>query len=195
MHIWLYRNNRKRNCSYNVAYASVKKQKKYTSLVSSSWSEKYSKTKTTSIAYTCASASAAKSSIDTYKVPEGLPHDGFGAYIAVDKNGKMIKKSYSACTYSYCGNEAEKNRTGGYGNLYNQAEGRWYKPGEVKFVLIQANRGTEPPGTVMNSAVPYNSNGQKICLKGNCTYNFADNTFTDDSTGQIFKAGSGERIK
>ena len=181
--------------SYNVAYASVKKQKKYTSLVSSSWSEKYSKTKTTSIAYTCASASAAKSSIDTYKVPEGLPHDGFGAYIAVDKNGKMIKKSYSACTYSYCGNEAEKNRTGGYGNLYNQAEGRWYKPGEVKFVLIQANRGTEPPGTVMNSAVPYNSNGQKICLKGNCTYNFADNTFTDDSTGQIFKAGSGERIK
>jgi type IV pilus assembly protein PilA len=181
--------------SYNVAYASVKKQKKYTSLFSSSWSEKYSKTKTTSIAYTCASASAAKSSIDTYKVPEGLPHDGFGAYIAVDKNGKMIKKSYSACTYSYCGNEAEKNRTGGYGNLYNQAEGRWYKPGEVKFVLIQANRGTEPPGTVMNSAVPYNSNGQKICLKGNCTYNFADNTFTDDSTGQIFKAGSGERIK
>jgi prepilin-type N-terminal cleavage/methylation domain-containing protein len=181
--------------SYNVAYASVKKKKKHTSLVSSGWSENYSKTKTTSVAYTCASASAAKSSIDTYKVPDGVPYDGFGAYIAVDKNGKMIKKSYSGCTYSYCGNEAEKNRTGGYGNLYNRAEGRWYKPGEVKFVLIQANRGTEPPGTVMNSAVPFNSNGGRICTNGDCTYNFADNTFTDNQTGQVFEAGSGKRIK
>ena len=56
--------------------------------------KKYSKTKTTSIAYTCASASAAKISIDTYKVPDGLPHDGFGAYIAVDKNGKMIRNGH-----------------------------------------------------------------------------------------------------
>ena len=183
--------------SYNVAYASVKKKKKHTSLVSSGWSENYSKTKTTSVAYTCASASAAKSSIDTYKVPDGVPYDGFGAYIAVDKNGKMIKKSYSGCTYSYCGNEAEKNRTDGYasGVLYNRAEGRNYKPGEVKYVLIQANRGTEPPGTVMNSAVPFNSNGGRICTNGDCTYNFADNTFTDNQTGQVFEAGSGKRIK
>ena len=38
----------------------------------------------------------------------------------------MITKSYSVCTYSYCGNEAEKNRTDGYasGVLYNRAEGR-----------------------------------------------------------------------
>ena len=179
--------------SYNVAYASVKKQKKNTSLVSSSWSKKYSKTKTTSIAYTCASASAAKGSIDTYKVPEGFPQDGVGAYIVVDKDGKMISKSYSACTYSYCGNEAEKNRTGGYANLYNRAEGRWYEPGEVKFVLIQANRGTEPYGTVMNSAVPFNSDGGRICTNGDCTYNFADNTFTDNQTGQVFEAGSGKR--
>jgi len=182
--------------SYNVAYASVKKQKKNTSLVSSSWSKKYSKTKTTSIAYTCASAKkVAKISIDTYKVPEGLPHDGFGAYIAVDKDGKMIKRSYSACTYSYCGNEAEKNRTDGYasGVLYNRAEGRNYKPGEVKYVLIQANRGTEPPGTVMNSAVPFNSDGGRICTNGDCTYSFADNTFTDNQTGQVFEAGSGKR--
>ena len=39
--------------SYDVAYASVKKQKKNTSLVSSGWSENYSKTKTTSVAYLC----------------------------------------------------------------------------------------------------------------------------------------------
>ena len=112
-------------------------------------------------------------------------------------NGKMIKRSYSTCTYSYCGNEAEKNRTDGYasGVLYNRAEGRNYKPGEVKYVLIQANRGTEPPGTVMNSAVPFNSNGARICTNGDCTYNFADNTFTDNQTGQVFKAGSGERVK
>ncbi len=187
----------KKTGSYNVAYASIKNKKKYTSLVSSGWSSNYSNTITTSVAYTCASASAsvAKGTIDTYKVPEGLPQDGIGAYIVVDKNGKMIRRSYSACTYSYCGNEAEKNRTGGYANLYNRAEGRWYKPGEVKFVLIQANRGTEPYGTVMNSAVPFNSNGGRICTNGDCTYNFADNTFTDNQTGQVFKAGSGKRIK
>ena len=181
--------------SYNVAYASVKKQKKYTSLVSSSWSEKYSKTKTTSIAYTCASASAAKGSIDTYKVPEGLPHDGVGAYIVVDKNGKMTSnwRGYSACTYSYCGNEARKNGTDGYATLWDKTGNKKPKPGEYVFVLIQANRGTEPYGTVMNSAVPFNSNGQKICMNRDCTYNFADNTFTDDSTGQVFEAGSGKR--
>ena len=44
--------------SYNVAYASIKKKKKHTSLVSSGWSENYSKTKTTSVAFTCASASS-----------------------------------------------------------------------------------------------------------------------------------------
>ena len=189
--------------SYDVSYASTKKKTKNTSTVSSKWSENYSKTSTQSVSFECSSVSGssgsqvAKGTIDTYKVPEGLPHDGFGAYIAVDKNGKMISRSYSACTYSYCGNEAEKNRTGGYasGVLYNRAEGRNYKPGEVKYVLIQANRGTEPPGTVMNSAVPFNSNGGRICTNGDCTYNFADNTFTDNQTGQVFKAGSGERVK
>ena len=189
--------------SYDVSYASTKKKTKNTSTVSSKWSENYSKTSTQSVSFECSSLSGSsgsqvvKGTIDTYKVPEGLPHDGFGAYIAVDKDGKMIKKSYSACTYSYCGNEAEKNRTDGYasGVLYNRAEGRNYKPGEVKYVLIQANRGNEPPGTVMNSAVPFNSNGARICTNGDCTYNFADNTFTDNQTGQVFKAGSGERVK
>ena len=189
--------------SYDVSYASTKKKTKNTSTVSSKWSENYSKTSTQSVSFECSSVSGSsgsqvvKGTIDTYKVPEGLPHDGFGAYIAVDKDGKMIKRSYSGCTYSYCGNEAEKNRTDGYasGVLYNRAEGRNYKPGEVKYVLIQANRGTEPPGTVMNSAVPFNSNGGRICTNMDCTYNFADNTFTDDQTGQVFKAGSGERIK
>ena len=188
--------------SYDVSYASTKKKTKDKSTVSSKWSENYSKTSTQSVSFECSSVSGSsgsqtvKGTIDTYKVPEGLPHDGFGAYIAVDMNGKMIKRSYSTCTYSYCGNEAEKNRTDGYasGVLYNRAEGRNYKPGEVKYVLIQANRGTKPPGTVMNSAVPFNSNGGRICTNRNCTYNFANNTFTDDQTGQVFKAGSGERV-
>ena len=46
----------------------------------------------------------------------------------------------------------------------------------------------------MNSAVPFNSNGDRICTNGDCTYNFANNTFTDNQTGQVFKAGSGERV-
>ena len=183
--------------TYDVAYASVKKQTKYNSLVSSGWSSNYSKTKTTSVAYTCASASAAKGSIDTYKVPEGLPQDGVGAYILVDKNGKMNAnwKSYSGCTYSYCGNKARENGTGGYDVIWDKTGNIKPKPGEFVFVLIQANRGTEPYGTVMNSAVPFNSNGKKICMNRDCTYNFSDKTFTDLQTGQVFEAGSGKRIK
>ena len=188
--------------SYDVSYASTKKKTKNTSTVSSKWSENYSKTSTQSVSFECSSVSGSsgsqvvKGTIDTYKVPEGLPQDGIGAYILVDKDGKMISRSYSGCTYSYCGNEAAKNGTGGYANLYyNRAEGRNYKPGEFKYVLIQANRGTEPYGTVMNSAVPFNSSSGRICTNGDCTYNFADNTFTDNQTGQVFKAGSGERVK
>ena len=188
--------------SYDVSYASTKKKTKNTSTVSSKWSENYSKTSTQSVSFECSSVSGSsgsqvvKGTIDTYKVPEGLPHDGFGAYIAVDKDGKMIKRSYSGCTYSYCGNEAEKNRTDGYasGVLYNRAEGRNYKPGEVKYVLIQANRGTKPPGTVMNSAVPFDDNGQRICTNKDCTYDFSNNTFKDNKTGKIFEAGSGKIV-
>ena len=59
--------------SYDVAYASIKKKKKHTSLVSSSWSQNYSKTKTTSVAFTCASASSGsskpKNSFADYKPP------------------------------------------------------------------------------------------------------------------------------
>ena len=183
--------------SYNVAYASIKKKKKHTSLVSSGWSENYSKTKTTSIAYTCASASAVKDTIDTYRVPEGLPQDGVGAYILVDKNGKMNANwaSYSGCTYSYCGNKARENGTGGYDVIWDKTGNIKPKPGEFVFVLIQANRGTEPHGTVRDSSVPFNSNGKKICMNRDCTYNFADKTFTDLQTGQVFQAGSGKRIK
>ena len=190
--------------SYQVQYVSQKKDLKYTRVVESKWSSETTSVMSKEESYKCASqntlsasaSSTPKGSIDTYKVPGGLPYDGFGAYIAVDQNGKMISRGNFACTYSYCGDEAEKNRTDGYasGVLYNRAEGRNYKPGEVKYVLIQANRGTEPPGTVMNSAVPFNSNGDRICTNQNCTYNFANNTFTDDQTGQVFKAGSGERV-
>ena len=76
--------------SYDVAYASIKKKKKHTSLVSSSWSQNYSKTKTTSVAFTCASTASAssgpKQTIYTYKPP----HNGPGAGIIVDENGNML---------------------------------------------------------------------------------------------------------
>ena len=49
LYIWIYAITEKEVGSYDVAYASVKKQKKNTSLVSSGWSENYSKTKTTSV--------------------------------------------------------------------------------------------------------------------------------------------------
>ena len=178
--------------SYNVAYASIKKQKKHTSLVSSGWASNYSKTKFTSIAYTCASAKAAKDTIDTYKVSENVPHDGFGSYIFVDKDGKMNSnwRSATGCTITYCGSEAKKNKEGAYASSsLNGSRGNFIA------ILIQASRNGAAPGTVLNSAVPFNSNGQRICTRSDCTYNFADKTFTDLQTGQVFQAGSGKRIK
>ena len=48
--------------TYDVAYASIKKTK-HTSLVSSRWSKSYSKTKSTSVAFTCSSTSSSSNSL------------------------------------------------------------------------------------------------------------------------------------
>jgi prepilin-type N-terminal cleavage/methylation domain-containing protein len=180
--------------NYDVAYASVKKQTKYNSLVSSGWSSNYSKTTSTSVSFSCTQTTTTKKSFDTYKVSEGLPMNGFGAYIVVDKNGKMTSNwaTYSGCEYNYCGNKARENGTGGYDVLWDKLGNKKAQPGEYVFVLIQANRGAQ---LAANSAVPFNSDGQKICTNRDCTYNFANNTFTDDRTGQVFEAGSGQRVK
>ena len=190
--------------SYQVQYVSQKKDIKYTKIVESKWSsektEQMSKEETykcTTQAAAAATTSAPKGSISNYKVPGNVPWDGYGSYIVVDKNGKMTSSwgNASGCTYSYCGDAARKNGTGGYDVIWDRSGNNKPKKGEYVFVLIQASRNGAKPGTVMNSAVPFNSNGQRICTNRDCTYNFSDNTFTDDTTGQVFEAGSGKRIK
>ena len=60
-------------------------------------------------------------------------------------------------------------------------------------MLIQANRGTEPYGTVMNSAVPFNSDGGRICTIGIVLITLPIILLLITQTGQVFEAGSGKR--
>ena len=57
--------------SYNVAYAASKKTKKFNSLVSSGWSNNYSKTKNTEVAHNC--NSTASSSTSTSNASSSTP--------------------------------------------------------------------------------------------------------------------------
>ena len=182
---------------FETSYFSQKNNTKNTSNINSTWAQKFTDTTSTSVSFTCTQTASAPNSIATYKVPENLPHNGFGAYIVVDKDGKMTSNwaTYSGCEYNYCGNKARETGTGGYDVIWDRAGNKKPQPGEYVFVLIQANRGTQPPGTVLNSSVPFDSDGQRICTNRDCTYNFKNNTFTDDRTGQVFEAGSGKRVK
>ena len=159
--------------SYNVAYASVKKKKKHTSLVSSGWSENYSKTKTTSVAYTCASSASASSStkqtIYTYKPP----HSGPGAGIIVDENGNMLSGQGSHACGADCFN-------GKMPNWYTtDANGNRIYPGRAgsKYRWVMAE-GASASGNIASS-----------CNGGNCKYNFSNGTYTVLNSGVTYKAG------
>ena len=162
--------------SYNVAYVSTKKKKKHTSLVSSSWSENYSKTQTTSVSFSCASVSSGsnqpKNSFANYKPP----NDGAGAGLIVDKDGNIVQRGAHACS-------ADCFKTypnaGGMNNWYTFVNGQKIYPtrkdSPYRFVMFE---GASPSGNIASR-----------CGGGNCKYNFDDDTFTDTRTGQTFKAG------
>ena len=159
--------------SYDVAYASIKKQKKHTSLVSSGWSENYSKTKTTSVAYTCASASNSnkpKNSLAEYKPP----NPGSGAGIIVDKDGNIVQNGAHACSA-----DCFKTDSAGMKNWYTYINGQKVYP----------NRSGSPYRFVMFEGASPSGNIASKCGGGNCKYNFADDTYTDLGNGQIYKAG------
>jgi hypothetical protein len=159
--------------SYNVAYASVKKKKKHTSLVSSGWSENYSKTKTTSVAYTCASSASAssgpKQTIYTYKPP----HSGPGAGIIVDENGNMLSGQGAHACGADCFNGKMPNwyTTDSNGNrIYpGRAGSKW------RWVMAE---GASSSGNIASS-----------CNGGNCKYNFSNGTYTVLNSGVTYKAG------
>ena len=159
--------------SYNVAYASIKKKKKNTSLVSSGWSSNYSKTKTTSVAYTCATASNSnkpKNSLADYKPP----NPGAGAGIIVDKDGNIVQNGAHACSA-----DCFKTDSAGMKNWYTYINGQKVYP----------NRSGSPYRFVMFEAASASGNIASQCGGGNCKYNFADDTFTNTSSGKTYKAG------
>jgi prepilin-type N-terminal cleavage/methylation domain-containing protein len=159
--------------SYNVAYASIKKKKKNTSLVSSGWSSNYSKTKKTSVAYTCATASNSnkpKNSLAEYKPP----NPGSGAGIIVDKDGNIVQNGAHACSA-----DCFKTDSAGMKNWYTYINGQKVYP----------NRSGSPYRFVMFEGASPSGNIASKCGGGNCKYNFADDTYTDLRNGQVYKAG------
>ena len=159
--------------SYNVAYASIKKKKKYTSLVSSGWSENYSKTTSTEITYNCSTiASAPKNSFQNYTPP----NSGAGAGIIVDKDGNIVQNGAHACSADCFKTYPD---AGGMNNWYTTINGQKIYPtrsdSPYRFVMFE---GASPTGNIASQ-----------CGGGNCKYNFADDTFTNTTTGKTFKAG------
>jgi len=165
--------------SYNVAYASIKKKKKHTSLVSSGWSQNYSKTKTTSVAFTCASTASAssgpKQTIYTYKPP----HSGPGAGIIVDENGNMIQGGPGTSGGHACSADCFKADSAGMKNWYTTINGQ----------RIYPNRSGSKYRFVMTEGASASGNIASSCANRNCKYNFSNNTYTVLSSGKTYKAG------
>ena len=152
---------------------SNKKKKKHTSLVSSGWSKNYSKTKTTSVAFTCASTASAssgpKQTIYTYKPP----HSGPGAGIIVDENGNMLAGQGAHA----CGPDC-----------FNGKMPNWY--------TFDSNGNKIYPGRpgskwrwVMTEGASASGNIASSCNGGNCKYNFSNGTYTVLNSGVTYKAG------
>ena len=158
--------------SYDVAYASIKKKTKHSSLVSSRWSKSYSKTKSTSVAFTCsATSSSPKQNIYTYKPP----HDGPGAGIIVDENGNMLPGQGAHA----CSADCFKANSAGMKNWWTMVNGQKVYPNRAgskyRFVMVE---GASATGNIASS-----------CNGGNCKYNFSDGTYTVLNSGVKYKAG------
>ncbi len=162
--------------SYNVAYASVKNKTKHTSLISSGWSENYSKTKTTSVAYSCASISASasassspKQTVYNYKPP----HDGPGAGIIVDENGNMLKgQGAHSCSM----------------DCFNGKMPNWYTYDSNGNKIYPGREGSKWRW-VMTEGASASGNIASSCNGGNCKYNFSNGTYTVLNSGVTYKAG------
>ena len=163
--------------SYQVQYVSQKKDLKYTNIVESKWSTETTNEKFKKEAYKCASqvstaSSKPKGSFDTYESPTGLPRNGLGAWIQVDRDGNMTA-SYSGasvCESSYCGSQNAANRTGKYAHL----------PQGYKVVFVAP---ASPSGNVSS-----------VCANRACSYNFANGTYTHIPSGRIYDPLTGKPI-
>ena len=128
--------------------------------------------------YKCSTQTAAATSsqpagsFDTYKSPTGLPRNGLGAWIQVDRDGNMTA-SYSGasvCESSYCGSQNAANRTGKYAHL----------PQGYKVVFVAP---ASPSGNVSS-----------VCANRAWSYNFANGTYTHIPSGRIYDPLTGKPI-
>ena len=164
--------------SYQVQYVSQKKDIKYTKIVESKWSSEKTEQMSKEESYKCSTQTAAATSsqpagsFDTYKSPTGLPRNGLGAWIQVDRDGNMTA-SYSGasvCESSYCGSQNAANRTGKYAHL----------PQGYKVVFVAP---ASPSGNVSS-----------VCANRACSYNFANGTYTHIPSGRIYDPLTGKPI-
>ena len=166
--------------TYDVAYASIKKKTKHTSLVSSRWSKSYSKTKSTSVAFTCSSTSSSSNSLTSSSSKQNIytykpPHDGPGAGIIVDENGNMLPGQGAHA----CSADCFKANSAGMKNWWTMVNGQKVYPNRAgskyRFVMVE---GASASGNIASS-----------CNGGNCKYNFSDGTYTVLNSGLKYKAG------
>ena len=162
--------------SYQVQYVSQKKKEKYTKIMDSKWSSETTKEKSKKETYKCSSTNTQTASkkpagsFDTYKSPTGLPRNGLGAWIQVDRNGNMTA-SYpgaSVCESSYCGSQNAASRTGKYQFL----------PQGYKVVFV--------------SPASASGNVSSVCAQRACKYNFTDGTYTHIPSGTVYDPLTGK---
>jgi len=140
---------------FETSYFSQKNNTKNTSNINSTWAQKFTDTKSTSVSFTCSqTASASQSStssvptgsFSTYSVPTNCPSKNcLGAYIKVDKDGKM--------TGDYDG-----------GAVMEKDVAQSWSNANYKWVLVNPADAT---GNVSSG-----------CAQRACTYNFSNNTYT-----------------
>jgi type IV pilus assembly protein PilA len=154
--------------TYETSYFSQKNNKKNTSTINSTWSQKFTDTSSITFSHACTQTASAPinttpaGSFSTYTYPTGIPSNGFGAYILVDKNGKM---------------------TG------------WYNGGAVGEYDSWPNKGLQGDyrWVFITPADPVTKNVSSPCSGNNCSYNFSNNTWTAINTGQIYDANTGQK--
>ncbi len=159
---------------YETAYFSQKNNTKSSSIINSTWSQKFTDTTSTSVSFSCTQTAGAPASapspsptpvgsFDSYKPP----NSGAGAGIIVDRDGNMQDKISNGAMA--CGPDCFT------ANFNSWLKGGGLDPNQYKIVMAE---GASSSGNIASA-----------CANKNCKYNFSDNTFTVLNSGKTYKAG------
>lgn len=140
---------------YETAYFSQKNNTKSSSIINSTWSQKFTDTTSTSISFSCTQTASIPAttpistislgSFATYTVPANCPSKNcLGAYIKVDKDGKM---------------------TGDYGGaaVMEKDVAQSWSNADYKWILVNPADST--------------GNVSSACANRACSYNFSNNSY------------------